>query len=222
MATRLLWHTGVASCYVSLEFSLACWQCRQQLTCRHVVTGATTGTWILTDFLLVKDPQLFCMLFSAFSLCYCDILEAKNSLCYQKSNVSQELLYIVLGHILLNSITCLRVRPGWGPRQTGQAQGFPLLHTASLAAFPRPGNKPPCPPTYPTYIHKHTPQMTSPSHPYISVISCLFSPTLLNSTPVSHPISTTFSPHPFSLLLSFILVLFPPQELRRTLIFYWY
>lgn len=32
-------------------------------------------------------------------------------------------------------------------------------------------------PHTPTYINKHTPQMTPTLHPYVSVISCLFGPT---------------------------------------------
>lgn len=72
----------------------------------------------------------------------------------------------------------LCARPGWGTRvrQAGPAQGFPLPHTASLAASHRPGNKDTLPSNLThTLAHKRTPQMTPPSPPNISFISPSFS-----------------------------------------------
>lgn len=56
----------------------------------------------------------------------------------------------------------------------GPAQGIPLPHTASLAAFPSPGSKSHWPPTHPTSMYKHTPQMTSLSSQCIVVVSYWF------------------------------------------------
>ena len=106
-------------------------------------------------------------------------IRGKNVCLYQKANFRCVLLCIVKDHILLNSITC------WGPRQAGQAQGFPLLHTASLAAFPRPRNKSCRPPTYPTRTHKHTSKDLTL---YIFVNSCLFSHHSFKLHPPSSPL----------------------------------
>lgn len=113
--------------------------------------------------------------------------------------------------VKLNNLHRCKARPR---PQPDQAQGFPLLHTASLTAFPRPGNKSPWPCTYSTHPLIHTPQMTSPTHPYISVISCLFSPSLLSSTPL-FPILVVISLCPFSLCPSVYPSFLFPQNLPQ-------
>lgn len=81
----------------------------------------------------------------------------------------------------------------------GPAQGFPLLRTARLAALPRPGNKSPWPPTYPTLPHMHTHTNTHLKWPHHhTFLSCLVYP-LPVFKPPSLLVVLLLSLHPFSL-----------------------
>lgn len=84
--------------------------------------------------------------------------------CYQKANFRYIFLYIVLGHILFNSIICCSARPGGGPRQAGPGLGLSPPTHCQLGCFSKARKQVTQAshlPHTPTYTHTHTQTHTS-------------------------------------------------------------
>lgn len=87
---------------------------------------------------------------------------------------------------LAEASVCQADRPGSGLP--------PPTHTDSLAAFPRPGNKPPCASTYPTQSHTYTnTHLKWPHHFYTHIDICH----LFFCSPIFLKIQPTCSPQTF-------------------------
>lgn len=141
------------------------------------------GAWFFTNLTLEKKFFLRC--FTAFGLWYCNMLEAQTALCYEKKNKRQvrTIAYSPAPHpVKLNNLS--QHKAGLRPQAGRPGQGFPLPRTASLAAFPRPGNKPPCPHTYPTRPHMYTIVRLKQPHRLTRTFLLSLAPTLLNPTSV--------------------------------------
>lgn len=103
--------------------------------------------------------------------------------------------------------------------QAGQAQGFPLLHTASLAAFPRLRNKSPYTPTHLTHPHICTHKQVSSDLTISAIRLCHSLFCSRPFKPIPSHVSHLSLPSPLSALSAshclFILVLFSHGVLHQ-------